>query len=361
MLSPEVQVKSRSLKFALGFMIGGLAALARISLTPWLMNDFVFLTAYPSIVVAAFMGGNPAGIIATALGFLCPLLMQWISVHEGRSQLLLTVYACTGLLITGLVHYLHELRDRMDAQYQEILAHRTEFLARVSHELRTPLNVAMGRIQMLLSGKVPAEKHDDMLQVALRNLRLTQTLVNDLVEVSKSVSPRIDVVLRPLDLAALLQSVLSDNEPTARGRGVMFDSTIDGPLQVLGDSERLRQVFNNLLHNAVKFTPPPGTIWVRASAKDGLITVSVVDGGVGIDAADLPFIFEPFKQGGPAHYRDNTGLGLGLSIVKQLTEAHGGTVHAHSQGRGKGAAFILKFPQYAEVNGGIDAVLKISC
>lgn len=348
LLAPAMLARTPLHGTILGLWVGAVGAGIRMLCNGWLHGEYAFLMAYPAVTVATVLAGDIGGLVATVVGAALPILMHWIDPATSKGATALGVYVASGLLITALFHRVQQTRLQLDAAYTEAAASKNEFLARVSHELRTPLNVAMGRLAMVLQQpNAPAAQQRTMLEAALRNLRSTHTLVNDLIEISKvTVSPQLDLVFLPLDLAALLQSLVADASVTARNRGVEVDLQLAVPIAwVMGDEERLRQIFGNLVNNAVKFTVPPGCVYVRLSTPSKrAYAVSVLDGGVGIAPEDLPHIFDPFRQGGPAHHRDNKGLGLGLAIVKQLTEAHGGAVRALSGGRGKGAVFTVTLP-----------------
>jgi PAS domain S-box-containing protein len=222
---------------------------------------------------------------------------------------------------------------------------KDEFLATLSHELRTPLTAILGWARVLL------RKHDDaqLLQRALeaieRNAVAQAQIVDDLLDMSRIVSGTMRLDVRPTDLAAVVDAALESVRPSADARGVRLVRVLDpraGP--VPADPGRLQQVVWNLLTNAVKFTPRGGQVDVLLRRVDSQLELTVADTGSGIPPAFLPHVFDRFRQADSSATRTHGGLGLGLSIVKQLVEMHGGTVHAASAGEDQGATFIVRLP-----------------
>ena len=223
---------------------------------------------------------------------------------------------------------------------------KDEFLSIVSHELRTPLNVISGWISILQSKE---EKDEDTRARALeameRNVRVQKALIEDLLDVARITSGRIRLEMQPVELGALLEDAAEAARLSAEDKSILVDCGSAGPAdRVLGDPNRLRQIFLNLLTNAVKFTPNNGEIVVALRQKDGRAVVTVSDSGIGIPPGFLPHIFEPFRLADPSSTRRHGGLGLGLSIVKRLVELHGGEIRAESLGEGKGSTFTVSLP-----------------
>jgi signal transduction histidine kinase len=171
-------------------------------------------------------------------------------------------------------------------------------------------------------------------------------IVEDILDVSRIISGKLRLTLQPVDMTRLVADALATVEPAAERKGVRLSSRIDpGVTTIQADEDRLRQVLWNLLANAVKFTPAPGAIDLNVCAlQDGGVEISVVDTGLGITPEILPFIFERFRQGDSRSIREHGGLGLGLSIARNIVEMHGGTIHAASDGPGKGATFSVRLP-----------------
>jgi signal transduction histidine kinase len=227
---------------------------------------------------------------------------------------------------------------------------KDEFLATLSHELRTPLNAILGWTRMLLDGSVDPANARRGLEVIDRNARLQARLVEDILDVSRIITGGLALEVRPLDPAPVVSLALDAMRPAARGKHVQLEADLPAaaPL-VMADPQRLQQIVWNLLANAVKFTASGGTIRVElADAGPHAIAIRVRDDGAGIDPASLPHVFERFWQADGSISREHGGLGLGLAIVRHLTELHGGTVRAESPGRGLGATFTVELPKVAD-------------
>jgi signal transduction histidine kinase/integral membrane sensor domain MASE1 len=222
---------------------------------------------------------------------------------------------------------------------------KDHFLATLSHELRTPLNAMMGWLRMLRNPRLDEAQKTHAVDVIERNARLQAQLINDLLDVSRIIAGKLEMERYAIDLVPVVQeaveAIRGDVEAKALALGVSLDAATG---EVLGDPMRLQQVVANLLSNAVKFTPQGGQIDVRL-VRDGVhARLSVSDSGEGIDPQVLPWVFEPFQQADSTTTRTHQGLGLGLAIVRQLVEAHGGRVRAESAGRGRGATFVVDLP-----------------
>jgi PAS domain S-box-containing protein len=222
---------------------------------------------------------------------------------------------------------------------------KDEFLATLSHELRTPLNAVLGYARMLLQGTMPADRTKPALESVERNATALQQIIEDVLDVSRIVSGRLRLSVEPVDVPRVLREACATVMPAADAKGVGVETVID-PLTppVSGDPDRLQQIVWNLLSNAIKFTPRGGRVQLRLRRVDSHVEVAVSDTGQGIAPGFLPFVFERFRQGDATFSREHGGLGLGLSIAKQLAELHGGTVQAASPGIGEGSTFTLKLP-----------------
>ena len=229
-------------------------------------------------------------------------------------------------------------------------ANRTkdEFLATLSHELRTPLNTVLGYIQMLRNGSIPDRDVARALDIVGRNTEALTQLVNDLLDTSRIVTGKIQLTLQECDLSQVLDESLATVAPAAAAKSLGVQIAIEQGLMVRGDPDRLRQVFWNLLSNAVKFTPRAGRLGVSATADGHVVRVSVEDSGIGIAPESLPHVFRRFWQEDPARTSANAGLGLGLALVRDFIELHGGHVEAHSDGLGRGSRFEVILPAMAE-------------
>ena len=222
---------------------------------------------------------------------------------------------------------------------------KDEFIAVVSHELRTPLTAMLGWARLLAGGDLSAEETAEALSVIQRNALAQSQLVEDLLDVSRIISGKLRLDLRAADLPAVVGEAVDNIQPTAKSKGVRVEVMVDpraGP--VSGDPDRLRQVVWNLLSNAVKFTPKGGKVQVRLARVNSHVELHVTDTGVGIAPEFLPRMFERFTQADSSSTRAHSGLGLGLGIARHLVELHGGTISAHSDGKDRGATFVMTIP-----------------
>jgi PAS domain S-box-containing protein len=235
---------------------------------------------------------------------------------------------------------------RLFADAQAASRAKDDFLAVLSHELRTPLNAIVGWARMLQAGALTPALTAKAIDVIDRNAAAQVQLIEDLLDVSRIVSGTLRLQRGPVKVAPVLSGALDAVRPTAERKGVRLVALVADTVDVVeADAGRLQQVVWNLLTNAVKFTPRDGTITVTAEEDGEAVRISVADTGVGIDAAALPHVFERFRQADSSTTRQHGGLGLGLALVKHITELHGGTVEAASDGPGKGATFRITLPR----------------
>jgi PAS domain S-box-containing protein len=224
---------------------------------------------------------------------------------------------------------------------------RDEFLATISHELRTPLNAILGWATLLKGGRLGPGKMAEAIEIIERNARAQVRLVDDLLDVSRVITGKLQLDVRPVAVLPLVQTVLESLRPTFEARDIRLETDwrqIDGGAIVSGDPDRLQQVIWNLLSNAVKFTSPQGTVRVTLARAASHLELRVADSGLGIKPEFLPHVFERFRQADSTTTRRHSGLGLGLAIVRHLVELHGGTVAVESEGEGRGATFIVRLP-----------------
>ena len=263
--------------------------------------------------------------------------------------------------VVGVVLVFRDIseRKRMELERERLLAAaqaaqeeaeqanrlKDEFLATASHELRTPLTAVVGWSRLLRTGKLDAENSARALESIERNATLQTKLIDDLLDVSRIITGKLTLDRRPIEIAHVVSDAVNTVRPAADAKNIAIETSFDaeaGP--VLGDANRLQQVVWNLLSNAVKFTPKNGRIEVALERVNSEVQVSVGDSGEGISNEFLPYVFDRFSQGDGKSTRSHSGLGLGLAIVRQLVELHGGTVKAHSDGPGRGATFKLQLP-----------------
>ena len=222
---------------------------------------------------------------------------------------------------------------------------KDEFLATVSHELRTPLNAIIGWAHMLQRANLDEETQTRALETIERNAKSQAQLIEDILDVSRMISGKMRLQMAPVDIASVIKTAVDAVQLAANSKDIDLQITLGSPSRyVLGDSNRLQQVVWNLLSNAIKFTPAGGRVAVRFEVDGSHARITVSDTGQGIGEEFLPHVFERFRQADGASTRIHGGLGLGLALVRHLVELHGGTVAARSDGRGRGAAFIVELP-----------------
>ena len=222
---------------------------------------------------------------------------------------------------------------------------KDEFLATLSHELRTPLNAIQGYARMLRAGMVTPDKLPRTFETIERNTASLAKMVEDILDVSRVVSGKMRLNMQPVELPPVVHDAIGTVMPAAEAKHIRLETIVDPQLGLVsGDPDRLRQVVWNLLSNAVKFTPKEGRIQVRLERVNSSVEIIVSDTGIGIRPDFLPHIFERFRQADSAAGREHSGLGLGLAIVRNLVELHGGTVYATSGGEGQGSTFRVRLP-----------------
>jgi PAS domain S-box-containing protein len=233
---------------------------------------------------------------------------------------------------------------------------KDEFLATISHELRNPLNAIMGWAHMLRRGKLTTANAERAVETIYRNAKSQAQLIADLLDVSRIISGKLRLDVRQVDLIAIISAAIDSIRPAADAKSIRLQTMLDpaaGPIS--GDADRLQQIVWNLLSNAVKFTPKGGRIQVRLQRIDSHVEIVVSDSGVGISKEFLPYVFDRFRQADASTTRIHGGLGLGLSIVHQLVDLHGGVVSVQSEGEGKGATFTISLPFVGVVSNQTDA------
>jgi PAS domain S-box-containing protein len=222
---------------------------------------------------------------------------------------------------------------------------KEEFLATVSHELRNPLNAILGWSRMLRGGQIPEAGVAKALDTIERNARAQAQLIDDLLDVSRIITGKLRMDVRPADPNLFIEAAIEAIQPAADARGVRMQKIMDtGMVSVPGDPMRLQQVVWNLLSNAIKFTSRGGVVQVRLERVNSHVEIIVSDTGQGIAPEFLPHVFDRFRQADQRTTRQHGGMGLGLAIVKNLVELHGGSVNAASPGKGEGATFTVRLP-----------------
>lgn len=297
-------------------------------LAPLNIESYVAVPFFDSI-------GKPLGL----LGVMHKKPLENVQLAES----LLTIFA---LRIATELDRIRVSEAERAAREQAEAANRIkdEFLAVLSHELRTPLSPILGWTKLLRSGKVAPENQDKALATIERNAQLQTQLVEDLLDVSRILRGKFTFDIRPVNLTSVILAAIDTVRLAADAKKIDIVTHLEAFPCVLGDAARLQQVVWNLLTNAVKFTPEAGRIEVQLTQTDRSATLQIIDSGKGIEPEFLPYVFDRFRQADSATTRRFGGLGLGLAIVRQIVELHGGVVQADSPGEDQGATFTVTFP-----------------
>jgi signal transduction histidine kinase/CheY-like chemotaxis protein len=358
---------SKSSQYFVAITATAIVFTARFMLNPALGDVAPLLMFTLSVTVAAWYGGLGPGLLATALGallgaysFIEPFYA--FHIYSGAELIEAGLFLAIGIAIS----ILSQTRLSLLARRQRLLASeqdarkaaedsrraaedanrlKDEFLSTVSHELRTPLTAITGWAQMLRSGRLDAAKSARALETILRSARSQKEIIDDLLDVSRLISGRMRLYVAPLKLGSVIHAAVEAIRPAAEAKGIHLSMLLDPATEaVSGDAERLQQVVWNLLSNAVKFAPTGGRVEVKLVRADSHFEIIVADNGQGIKSEFLPYVFERFRQEDGGMSRRQGGLGLGLAIARHIVELHGGTVHAASEGLGKGATFTVALP-----------------
>lgn len=252
---------------------------------------------------------------------------------------------CTEIHEQKLVEeQLRAARDEMASANEQ----KDQFLALLSHELRTPLNSILGWTRLMQEGLLEPGELPEAIDSITHNAKAQAQLIEDILDISRIINDKLSLEKRVLPLADIVKAAADAIRPQANQGKLRVAHTVEATdLLVEADPGRLQQVINNLLVNAVKFTPPGGRIDLRLTRTQSFASIEVSDTGRGIDAAFLPYIFDRFKQADSSNTRHQGGLGLGLAIARHLVEMHGGIIRAASDGPGKGATFTVLLPVVA--------------
>jgi signal transduction histidine kinase/ActR/RegA family two-component response regulator len=291
----------------------------------------------------ARMGGDTAAIIprAAAQTFAGGFILSFLFFFITRAQV--RAWETAARHEAELRASATALQER-EAQANAANRAKDEFLATLSHELRTPLNVVLGWVGMLRKKMMTEERAARALEIIERNARQQAELIDDLLDISRIVTGKLQLELRAVDFASIVSTVAESLRPGAEAKGVCLQVRTPANALVKGDPDRLRQTVWNLLANALKFTPSGGSVLVELTGDAQHVRLRVRDTGVGITAEFLPRVFDRFQQADSSTTRAHSGVGLGLAIVRELVELHGGTVQAESAGLGSGAVFSVSLP-----------------
>jgi nitrogen-specific signal transduction histidine kinase/ActR/RegA family two-component response regulator len=245
-----------------------------------------------------------------------------------------------------------ELRKQIDAQRaarataEQALHAKEEFLSTLSHEMRTPLNAVLGWARILLGRKtLDPELVERALHVIARNATAQAKMIDDMLDMARIVVGKLQLEMKMVDVVSIVLAAVDVVTPSAEAKRITIETNLDPAIPiVLGDADRLQQIVVNILSNAVKFTDAGGSVDIRLDMSGAVLRLAVTDTGRGISPAFLPHVFERFRQSDSSSTRRHGGLGLGLGLVRELVELHGGSVQAESAGEGRGACFIVRIP-----------------
>lgn len=351
-LTPEFDRLTRSLVFKKGVGLPG--RIWELGKPTW-VNNLSADNTFPRAAIAASEGlrgafGFPILVAGEVWG-----VMEFFSpeIREPDKQLL--------RLVVGLGAQIGQYtqRKRVEDDLAELFKRersaraeaekanrlKDEFLATLSHELRTPLNAVIGWSRMLSSGRLDRESSKHALEVIERNAWAQKQIIEDILDVSRVITGKLQLNLSSVDLVSVVDAALDAVRPALEAKEILIETLIDASLKMVsGDADRLQQVVWNLLSNATKFTPNGGRVEISVSQTATHVHIQVKDTGPGIDPAFLPHVFERFRQADGSTTRTHGGLGLGLAIVRHLVELHGGTIAVENRTDGSGAVFTIRLP-----------------
>ncbi|HMG73466.1 MAG TPA: CHASE domain-containing protein, partial [Pyrinomonadaceae bacterium] len=318
-------------------------------------EDFMHATSgHPQVLVGPDDGKRPQSSMAIPMSVLGKVVGT-IEVQSYERQAYQPEHATAMRMAANLMAVAIEnaqllaRESQARAEAEESNRLKDEFLATVSHELRTPLTAILGWARMLESPTLGEAQAARAIQTIQRNAKAQAEIIDDILDVSRIVTGNLYLNLEPTELAPIVEAAINVVRPTAEAKHIQIETNFaDQPAVVSGDAQRLQQVVWNLLSNAVKFTPQGGHVRVTTRQTGSQVHLEIGDDGQGISAEFLPHVFERFRQADSSTTRKHGGLGLGLAIVRHLTEIHGGTVHAESDGEGKGATLTLILPLLAD-------------
>ena len=335
-----------------------LAAGLRILWGPEWTTELPFAPFYPAVIGAAWVGGLWPGLLATALsaaaaGYLGASEPASFALGEVSDTAALAVFSAIGTLISLLsetwrratIAAAESERQQEHARQEAEQANhdKDEFLAAVTHELRTPLNAIIGWAQILSKGHLPPDRTRHAAETIARNAHAEARVLESLLDISRIHAGKFALELTTLDLSSEVRSAVEALRSTARDIHLTV-AVANEPIVVRGDTVRLHQVVWNILANAIKFTPSGGRIAVLVQQVGTAAQLQITDTGQGISPQLLPHVFERFSQGDETTPAGQRGLGLGLALVRELAEAHGGSVSAASPGIGRGTTVTVRLP-----------------
>jgi signal transduction histidine kinase len=319
----------------------------------------VIMPFFPAMIAVALYAGVGPGVVGIVITVLVAFTSwrggwganSYLPVSDAWALLMFVLSATLIIIIAARLRQAEQRRAELlalERQARETAERagqmKDEFLATLSHELRNPLSAIVGWAQVLHTQPLPPQVVRG-LEVIERNARAQTRIVDDLLDMSRIAAGMARLDIRSVDLQKVVDAAILPIQPAAHAKRITIHRVAGASLGMAScDPDRLQQVIANLLTNAVKFTPEGGWIEVRIEHRPPHAEIAVCDSGIGIDPSFLPFVFDRFRQADPSTTRQHSGLGLGLSICKQLVELHGGTIRASSEGAGKGSTFTIRLP-----------------
>jgi signal transduction histidine kinase len=315
------------------------------------------------VAMAMIAGGRGRELMATIRGTMADMIaveeQERVAARSSADRaaagvlngIIVSTSVAAILLLLTFVQFGIAARVSERARQESESANRLkdQFLATISHELRTPLTAILGWSEVLRDREIGRETLEDGLATIERSASVQKKLIEDLLDLARVQTGKLRLSMRTLDLAGAVTAAVDSMRPAAGAKSIAVVTHAERGIGVSGDPDRLQQIVWNLMTNAVKFTPRGGQIEVSVARAGAEAIIEVRDTGEGIDAAFLPHVFEPFRQSDASRALVHKGLGLGLSIVKHLVEAHGGEVFVHSAGRGQGTTFRIALPVVCEL------------
>ena len=362
-LRPTGPPRHWATRYLLATAIVAAASAVRWCVDPFVHDQIPYFVYVGAVVVATWTSGTDGGLLSVVLAafagnylFVSP---RYVLLPEQEDWAAMMLFAVMGAVLVAIVGRWKHAERRLHAQAYQLQEQavdldtanrlKDEFLATLSHELRTPLNAILGWAHLLQREGLDDSRRKQAAATVVRNAVAQARLVDDILDVSAIVNGRLALRPERVDLAAVARSAIEMVHPAAEAKALTIRAVCPPTAAMVGDEGRLRQVVWNLLSNSVKFSEKGGVIDVRIEAARSGFALTVSDTGCGIDPAFLPSVFQPFRQADSSMTRRHGGLGLGLAIVRRLTELHGGVVSVHSEGAGRGATFTVHLPVRAVV------------
>jgi signal transduction histidine kinase len=297
---------------------------------------------FAAVSVSAWFGGLGPGLLATGLSILAldfffvdPVYAFGVGVADAVR---LGVFGLVSILISSL----DETRRRLQAALREQNRHKEQFLAVLAHELRSPLSTSLHAVELLRLRASDRATVEETRQILGRQLRIMTSLINDLLDAARLRLGKLRLCKEPVELVAAVDHAVERARAVIDSRGHHLEVSVSSSsLWLEADPVRLEQILVNLLENAAKYTPPNGRIWLSIEQSLSKVWLRVKDTGIGLAPEVLPHIFDQFAQ---VESGSHGGLGIGLNLVRDLVELHGGTLTVTSQGRGSGSEFTVGLP-----------------